>query len=206
MPKVSPEHEQRRREEILRAALKCFARRGYHLTTMDDIVEKAGLSKGAIYQYFSTKEDLFLALCRMQQADLRKRLEEAFAGGGHVRERLERGAKVFLASLKGEYRDLPRVGLEFWSEARRRPEFRKESRRNYLTWRAFLAKVIADGVHRGEIQAEVGPDALASVILAVSDGLTLHSLIHGKGIEPEEVMSVFLAASFQGIGVRPAPG
>ncbi len=206
MPKVSPEHQERRRQEILRAALKCFARRGYHETTMDHIVKAAGLSKGALYQYFRTKEDLFLALCRIQQADLRTRLEQAFAKGGTVRERLARGARVFLSSLRGEYRDLPRIGLEFWSEARRRPELRKESRQTYLAWRGFLAPILAEGVHNGQVRAELDPDAAAAVILAFADGLTLHSLLQQEEVDPEKVMAAFLAATFQGIGAKQAPG
>jgi AcrR family transcriptional regulator len=206
MPKVSPEHQERRRQEVLRAALKCFARRGYHETTMDHIVKAAGLSKGALYQYFRTKEDLFLALCRIQQADLRTRLEQAFAESGDVRERLERGAKVFLSSLRGEYRDVLRIGLEFWSEAQRRRELRKESRQTYLAWRAFLAQILAEGVHNGEMRADLDPDATAAVILAFSDGLTLHSLLQQEDVDPEKVMAAFLAATFQGIGATPAPG
>src|SRR4051794_12312971 len=49
MPKVSVEHEQMRRQQILDAALTCFGRRGYHATSMEDIVREAGLSIGAIY-------------------------------------------------------------------------------------------------------------------------------------------------------------
>jgi AcrR family transcriptional regulator len=205
VPKVTREHQERRRREFLRAALKCLARRGYHETTVDDIVEEASLSKGALYQYFRTKEDLFLALCRLQQADLRQRLEEAFAGGADLRDRLERGATVFLSSLRGEHRDLPRLGLEFWSEARRRPEFRRESRQHYLAWRGFLGRVLADGVRQGDLRAGLDPDAAAAVILAFSDGLTLHSLLHKGDVDPEEVMSAFLAVTLQGIGMKATP-
>src|SRR5262249_32260773 len=129
MPKVSREHEQRRRNEILRTALKCFARRGYHETTMDDVVGEAGLSKGALYQYFKGKEDLFRGLRRVQLEELQRRLENAFTGVEGVKDKLERGARVFVSTLRSEYGDLARIELEFWSEAPRRSDLRREFRR-----------------------------------------------------------------------------
>src|ERR1051326_9396768 len=62
VPKISPAHEQQRRAQILNAAMTCFSRQGYHATSMDDVVRESGLSVGAIYSYFASKEDLFLAL------------------------------------------------------------------------------------------------------------------------------------------------
>ncbi len=53
---------QERRQEILDAAMRCFARTGYHKTSMDDIVAESGLSKGTLYWYFKSKRDLFFAL------------------------------------------------------------------------------------------------------------------------------------------------
>ncbi|MCK4832919.1 MAG: TetR/AcrR family transcriptional regulator, partial [Anaerolineales bacterium] len=51
-----------RKQQIFQAALACFGRKGYHLTTMDDIVQESGLSKGALYWYFEGKKELFLSL------------------------------------------------------------------------------------------------------------------------------------------------
>ena len=60
-PKLKPETLEERRAQILQAASTCFSRKGYHQTTMDDIVEEAGLSKGGVYWHFSSKKELFLA-------------------------------------------------------------------------------------------------------------------------------------------------
>src|ERR1700761_3479765 len=58
MPKVKPETSKARRDEILEAAETCFARQGFHQTTIRDVIQQSGLSAGCIYGYFSTKEDL----------------------------------------------------------------------------------------------------------------------------------------------------
>ena len=59
MPKVVPEYKEQARQRIIEAALQVFVERGYHNTTMDHIAEHLGVSKGAIYQYFKGKDQLF---------------------------------------------------------------------------------------------------------------------------------------------------
>src|SRR3954469_17948312 len=58
MPKVTDEHVDARRRQILSAALRCFARQGFHRTTMQDIFREADLSPGAVYSYFDGKDEL----------------------------------------------------------------------------------------------------------------------------------------------------
>src|SRR3954466_4084938 len=58
MPKVTEEHVDARRRQILSAALRCFAREGFHRTTMQDIFREADLSPGAVYSYFTGKDEL----------------------------------------------------------------------------------------------------------------------------------------------------
>ena len=62
MPRVSEDHKAQRRDEILEAARRCFARHGYEGATVARLEEESGLSRGAIFNYFANKEELFLAL------------------------------------------------------------------------------------------------------------------------------------------------
>jgi AcrR family transcriptional regulator len=62
MPKVSDEHRANRRQQILEAAANCFARNGFHRTSMQDIVQESGLSAGLIYRYFTGKDDMIVAI------------------------------------------------------------------------------------------------------------------------------------------------
>jgi AcrR family transcriptional regulator len=62
MPKVSEQHAAARRRQIVEAASRCFARRGFHRTTMKDIFRESGLSPGAVYTYFFGKDDLIAAV------------------------------------------------------------------------------------------------------------------------------------------------
>src|SRR5215468_432116 len=73
MPKTSEAAKECRRTQILQAAVRCFARHGYYATTIEDLVEETGLSRGALYLYFPSKEAIYLAIseqwsCGMQEA------------------------------------------------------------------------------------------------------------------------------------------
>src|ERR1700689_3735439 len=62
MPKVSQQHRDARREQILAAARRCFLRDGFHATSMQDLFAESGLSAGAVYSYFAGKDDVIVAI------------------------------------------------------------------------------------------------------------------------------------------------
>ncbi len=78
MPKTSTAAKEARRTQILDAAVRCFARRGYYETTIEDLVTETGLSRGALYLYYPSKEAMYLAIserwgCGLEEA-IRARL------------------------------------------------------------------------------------------------------------------------------------
>ncbi|WP_282786069.1 TetR/AcrR family transcriptional regulator [Nocardia sp. CC201C] len=77
MPRVSEEHLERRRQQILEAAQTCFARKGLHTATMQDVFAEAGLSAGAVYRYFKSKDDIVAALIYQASSGLRESLTAA---------------------------------------------------------------------------------------------------------------------------------
>jgi len=68
-PKVTEEYKRTRRREIIDAASQVFTRSGYTKTTMQDVIEEVGLSRGAVYDYFSNKEQLFQAVIEQQDEE-----------------------------------------------------------------------------------------------------------------------------------------
>ena len=75
MPKLKPETQRARREQILDAAEKCFARNGFHGTSMQDLCTAAGMSPGKLYLYFPSKEALIEGICARDRAEFRRRFE-----------------------------------------------------------------------------------------------------------------------------------
>ena len=81
-PAVSAEDKSRRRDEVMAAAKKVFARNGFHATTIADIAKEARLAYGSVYQYFDSKEELFDALMAAEEYALRTHLAVALAATG----------------------------------------------------------------------------------------------------------------------------
>jgi AcrR family transcriptional regulator len=81
MPRVSQSYLEARRRQIMEAAITCFAREGFHRATMQDIVAETGLSAGAIYRYFPSKEDIVAAIAAEHHAAEAAALAEAGSGG-----------------------------------------------------------------------------------------------------------------------------
>ena len=113
MPKVSTEHKQRRREEILAGAQRAFARHGYEGATVTRLEEETGLSRGAIFSYFENKEALFIAVVGRSS----ERLVETW---------LERGFRELLEAIVHEDPDWLSVQIEATRRVRTEERFREQ--------------------------------------------------------------------------------
>ena len=101
MPRVSAAHEQAVRGRIVESALRVFAEKGYHGATIGDVVRDSGLSVGAIYTYFSGKDELFLATCDLSSGEGLGELGNRLVRGGTVAEKLAIAVGFFLDSMVG---------------------------------------------------------------------------------------------------------
>ena len=118
MPKVTEAHRAARRDEIVAAALRCFAAKGYQRTSMADVIEESGLSAGAIYGYFTGKQELFAAVAgrileaRQGELEQQRALGEPLAPG-----------QVMATLLDGMRREpFGHVIVQLWAEAAIDPE------------------------------------------------------------------------------------
>lgn len=112
MPKISEARRDARRSEILDAALRCFARSGYHRTSMADIISESGLSAGAIYGYFASKQELVRAVAARLLEARRADIE------GAARTRPLSPAEIALTVIDGVRTQIPMdVLLQVWAEA-----------------------------------------------------------------------------------------
>src|SRR5262249_23629677 len=123
MPKVSQEHLDRRRRQILDAAADCFARQGFHATSMQDIFAAAGLSAGAVYPYFPSKSMLIRAIATDALASTYGMIDQAIADAkAGVAEVVTQIVTRMGMSPLAEVRP---VILQIWAEATRDPELRE---------------------------------------------------------------------------------
>lgn len=112
MPKLKPDTQRARRDNILDAALACFARSGFHLTTMQDICKEAGVSSGALYIYFDSKEALIEGLCERDRAEFAERFSKLAAAPDFLEALQGIGEHYFVDEDPARRRFVIEMGVE----------------------------------------------------------------------------------------------
>ena len=176
MPKISAAHEQQRREQILAAAMACFARQGYHATSMDDVVRESGLSVGAIYTYFSSKEDLFLALAEARSEQTLAYMSDVFRRPAPMADKSREAIDYFFRHLTDEFIPLARIGVEFLSESAKSERIKERQQRRCEMVRQFYCWLLREAQQRGEVRADVDVEPAAELMMALNEGILILSV------------------------------
>jgi AcrR family transcriptional regulator len=112
MPKLKPAIHQARQDHILKAAERCFARTGFHRTTMQDICREAAVSPGALYVYFDSKEALIAGICERDRAEFAERLAGLAEAPDFLAALRKLGEHYFVAEPKASHLMCIEIGLE----------------------------------------------------------------------------------------------
>jgi AcrR family transcriptional regulator len=171
-PKIVDKEEKRR--QILEAALREFARRGFSRTKMDDVARAAGIGKGTVYEYFTNKDELFFALYE----HVRTTFHDTIYRNAERQETAAKALAVFIGdtiSALNEWREFGTVLLDFWSEHRRARSKHLRFGDVYEFSRKKIAGFIRKGIRSGEFR-NIDPKAGAASIIAVLDGLLLQRI------------------------------
>jgi AcrR family transcriptional regulator len=180
VPRVSEDHLTARREQILAAARTCFLRNGLHATSMQDLIREAGLSVGAVYRYFKSKNEIINAIA------------EVVAGGLaiRIREIAEQEPPIPLTSAMEQVLDLVAeqvgpggnfpLGVQVWGEATIDPAVGDIVRARYAAMHDAFTIMAERALSRGELPAGSDPQAVAAVLFSMVPGFALQHLIIGK--------------------------
>jgi AcrR family transcriptional regulator len=173
--------QEQTRSRLLEAAATVFARRGYHVATLEEVAAEAGFTKGAVYSNFDSKEALFLALV---DQELEKRVREigavVEAGGasGDIEEEAERQFQRFV-------RDEPHwpfLFYEFFAYGARRPELRGE----FIKRRRAVHRSIADGIRAQADQygfeLPMPAEQIAVAFEALMNGLAFNRVLDPRSV------------------------
>jgi len=177
VPKVPEAHLEVRREEILDAAIACFARNGFHQTTMVDIAREAGISPGLIYRYFASKEDVIEASAQARQRARAARFQAAQRQAGAV-QALDELVDQYLARAV-QPATVP-FELQLYGEAVRNPRVRETIRTGWDDVLARFEEIVRRGQAQGEIDRVLEPGAVGRLLLAAYVGLTVQ-----RTVDPE---------------------
>lgn len=192
MPRVSPAYRQSQREAILDAAEACFNREGVAATRIDDIVAEAGLSVGALYRYFRSKDEIIVAVgerYRRRDLDAMARLY------GHylpLRERILQGLRYFLA------RPADRVALETLtlSGAGR-------DRETFDAWLAWVTDRYGEAQAQGVVRADIPASHIARQLILTYEGVAA-LLGSGSLDDAEAVLESVATVLADGLAPKPA--
>lgn len=173
MPKVSEDYREERRRHIIAAAQICFARKGVHKTTMRDIYAEAGLSSGAIYHYFRSKEEIIRAIYMpdyrrntalidklKDRSDTLRALEETLDFFYHILDGLDPGGAL-------------KINIQTWGEAQHSAEVMGFLRLSFGDYLVSFVKFIHRAQQRGEVNPELDSKSVALLLLAPYLGLEL---------------------------------
>jgi AcrR family transcriptional regulator len=171
------------RAKILDSAVKLFSTRGFAAASVDDICGEAGISKGAFYHHFESKQALFLALLDgwLQAIDSAIDASKDKTAPETFMQMTE--AFPYLFETAGE--GLP-MFIEFWLQASRDKTLWEASIAPYRRYHKYFTSLIKKGVTEGSF-VEVDPELASRMIVATAMGLLLQSLLDPKGAKWEKV-------------------
>jgi AcrR family transcriptional regulator len=189
------------RDELLDAALRVFARRGYRDAGVDEIAAEAGYSKGALYWHFPGKHELFVALIDERIDAPTRELVDLLESAPPDRD-MSLEATRELARQLGEQPDAMLLEREYWSLAIRDPELRaRYAERQAERRTAFATALKARAEHLGTPDLTMSADDVARLVLGIIGGLAGDELIEPGSVRPE-LLGEGLAVIYAGLVAR----
>jgi TetR/AcrR family transcriptional regulator, fatty acid metabolism regulator protein len=154
--------ERGRRRDILRAAIRVFAHKGYHACRVGDVAAEAGVAYGLVYHYFGSKQELLEEVFRRTWANLLEALHEIEESGGSAREQLDAIARFVFGTWRSEP-DLMRVLVR---EVARTPQLQREIDEIAHAF-AALERVVVRGQERGELRRDIDARLASWIVYGV---------------------------------------
>ncbi|MFD0698719.1 TetR/AcrR family transcriptional regulator [Paenibacillus sp. GCM10027628] len=177
---MSEAYKEQRRDIILEGALNCFAEKGYGGTTIDDIAIRLGISKGAIYTYFPSKEDIYIRLMEKRMNAMVDGLKSKFLQQqDSATAKLHYMFQKFIDQPLDDLRRLLTFHLEFTIHSSRKEDMQNRLEHNYNKAFQMIVEIIEEGKNNGEFRKEIDEKKATSLFWAARDGIALHYLSDG---------------------------
>ncbi|MGW6395704.1 TetR/AcrR family transcriptional regulator [Streptomyces sp. NPDC055103] len=192
MPKGVTRRRPRTRAALLKAALEAFAEHGFHATTIEQICERAGYTRGAYYSNFASKEELFLALFDEHSDRTVRRLADAIDALTAEEYTLTRLAEL-AARIEPDERDWYLVTTEFTLQAIRDRQAAWVLARHDERLRAEIARGLTLVLRRAGRELTVDADRFARLIVALREGGLAQSYVEPAALPPGSLEREFLA-------------
>lgn len=188
-----------RRRQLLAAAQVVFVSRGYHAAAMDEIAERAGVSKPVLYQHFPGKLELYLALLEQHSEELVETVREALAS---TTENKQRVAATFEAFFDFVSREGEAFRLVFESDVRNLPPVRARVERTLRDCAEMVSQVIQEDTGVSSSEAHV----LAMGLVGMAEVSARYWLASSPTVSKDEAEQLLARLAWRGIGGFPLTG
>jgi AcrR family transcriptional regulator len=189
MPKVTEAHSAARRQQIIDAAYRCFARKGFHQATLRDIYAEANLSPGAVYHYFDSKDAIIQASFEFDFQRSRALFDAAIASDDPLKALHELLDFFFRGLESAAALGAPRVNVQGWGEALVNPVLLETIRRVLDDSLEALSEIIRRAQELGQIDTSLDPRSVGRMLLSLYYGLELQ-----KALDSEVEIDTYVAA------------
>jgi AcrR family transcriptional regulator len=181
MPKVSDAHREARRRQIIDAAWICFSRNGFQATSMQDVFAEAGLSAGAVYGYFRSKNELVAAVADEALVHVGKALREHLDVDPPPppAAAVELVTRTMVEFAQGPGYDRTRVALSTWAASLRDPEVATVVHRVYGGIRGTLEDVARRWIDHGDVPPDSDPVAVSRAFFGWGLGFLVQRVLLG---------------------------
>lgn len=187
MRRANTQLQSDRREEILDAAARCFARSGFHQTSMQEVCAEAGMSPGNLYRYFRSKESIIAAIAERDRAQA----AADFAAVDQAPDFFTGFAALGRQYLVERSPEEGALCLEIMAEARRNPEVRRIHQAIQSDVQAGLIAILQRAAERGELRSDLDFEKIVKVLLALGDGIEGKRVID-PDFDPKAVIDIVL--------------
>jgi len=190
------EKKARTRAQLIGAAAAVFARRGYVAASLDEVAEEAGLTKGAVYSNFDSKEDLFQAVIEDRLTEPMKDIADVIDTSiGTTEEQAQAGARAFAGVIEQE-QELFLLAVEMNIHVARHPELRKAVAERYRQQTAEVARIITEHADASGDALSLPAEQMAVAVSALSQGIALHALVDPEAV-PDDLLGRVYALLFR---------
>ncbi len=195
-PKVTGQHKIEIKEKIIQAAIESFAETGFDKTKMEDIAKRLSLSKGTIYLYFASKEELFLAICEHYLKVMKQQQHSTIF---QKKEDIVLDAERFYDNFRQLMEGNDRVILEMIVESSRNAKLKKGMYEHRLKVYDTIFDHLNKQIERGFIKKDIDVNGLASALVALHDGLIAGRMLGMSEAYSKKAWVVMVRAMMEGI-------
>jgi TetR/AcrR family transcriptional repressor of uid operon len=185
------------RKRIMEAALKCFSRSGYDRTGVAEICAEAGVSKGAFYHHFLSKQTVFVQLLNEWLDELDAQMAASFLDATNVPDAFDTIARMLPKVFEVAEGRLT-MFLEFWTQASRDPVIWEATIQPYHRYQQLFARAIQSGVAEGSMNV-TDPELSARLLVAMAVGLLLQGILDPQGADWAEVTRQGITTLMKGL-------